>query len=108
MECLWTGVVSADLSIGEVLALGVNLHTPSLIRVTDTAAGEYAVERGLDSMQSEFARLLLRSHPVHPTHAIAGAEEVISVTDDQVVTAASLLSSPYAGTHGGWIALLRL
>ena len=68
------------------------------MKVADAAAGEYAVEHGLNHMVVELQRLIIRLSDVNNAKIIVGVEELLTVIDDQGVMAATLLASPYS-TH---------
>ena len=88
--------VNADHTPGSILKLGISLQTPLLVQITDAAAGEYGVERGLDAMQGELQRLLLAPHPQHSQFMASGLEETCAVIDEQAVTAAQLMINQYS------------
>lgn len=88
--------VNADHTPGSVLKLGITMQTPMLVQITDAAAGEYGVERGLDAMQSELQRLLLAPHPQHSQFMASGLDETGAVIDEQAITAAQLLINQYS------------
>ncbi|XP_077275021.1 dynein heavy chain at 36C [Temnothorax americanus] len=87
----------ADLTLGKVLAMGLDAYIAQFEGVSEAATKEDTLEKGMDKMQRDWTDLTFTVNPYKDTgtYVIAGVDEIQLLLDDHITKAVTIKNSPY-------------
>jgi len=87
----------ADLTLSQILALDISAHKSAIEDISSTASKEYQLELQLDKMNKEWKSVLLEIEPYKATgtYILKGAEEIMTLLDEQIMKVQAMRGSPY-------------
>lgn len=87
----------ADLTLGKVLAMGLDSYIPQFEGVSEAATKEDTLERGMDKMKQDWTDLTFTVNPYKDTgtYVIAGVDEIQLLLDDHITKTVTIKNSPY-------------
>ncbi|KYM93367.1 Dynein heavy chain 7, axonemal [Cyphomyrmex costatus] len=86
-----------DLTLGKILAMGLDVFIPQFEGVSEAATKEDTLEKGMDKMHREWVDLIFTVNPYKDTgtYVIAGVDEIQLLLDDHIIKAVTIKNSPY-------------
>lgn len=87
----------ADLTLGKVLAMGLEAYIAQFEGVSEAATKEDTLEKGMDKMKRDWTDLTFTVNPYKDTgtYVIAGVDEIQLLLDDHITKAVTIKNSPY-------------
>ncbi|XP_028047400.2 dynein heavy chain 7, axonemal [Monomorium pharaonis] len=87
----------ADLTLGKVLAMGLDAYISQFEGVSEAATKEDTLEKGMDKMQRDWTDMTftVNSYKDTGTYVIAGVDEIQLLLDDHITKAVTIKNSPY-------------
>ena len=87
-----------NLTLRNLLEIGILEHEAYIVSLSEQAAKEFAFERTLDKMKSEWRELIFEFSPYKDTgtFVLKGIEDTVMLLDDQIVKVQAMRGSPYA------------
>lgn len=89
--------VDPDLTLGKILAMGLDAFIAQFEGVSESATKESTLEKGIEKMQRDWADLAFTVNPYKDTgtYVIAGVDEIQLLLDDHITKAVTIKNSPY-------------
>jgi len=87
----------ADLTLGKVLAMGLDAYIAQFEGVSEAATKEDTLEKGMDKMQRDWSDQIftVNLYKDTGTYVIAGVDEIQLLLDDHITKAVTIKNSPY-------------
>ncbi|XP_005102124.3 dynein heavy chain 1, axonemal [Aplysia californica] len=88
---------SPTLTFSKCLELKLNDHIEPISRVSEVAAKEYAIEKALNKMESDWENVEFEVHPYKNTgtYMLKSSDEISQQLDDHIVMTQSMAFSPF-------------
>ncbi|KAL0223335.1 hypothetical protein P9112_002725 [Eukaryota sp. TZLM1-RC] len=88
-----------EFTLTKFFELDIPKYAESIMKVTSKAQKEYAIERSLDQMESEWegVTFFIKEHGSTGTYIMGGADNIIQQLDDHIVMTQSMSFSPFKG-----------
>ncbi|KAL0235780.1 hypothetical protein GEMRC1_002362 [Eukaryota sp. GEM-RC1] len=102
-----------EFTLTKLFELDIPKHTEAILKVTAKAQKEYAIERSLDQMVSEWKGIefFIKDYAATKTYIMGGAEDIMQQLDDHIVMTQSMSFSPFKGPFedriANWESLLK-
>ena len=95
----FTVAPTIDTTLQEFLNLDLGRWNAQITEIASVAAQEYNIETALDQMNDELQQTNIITQEFRDTknYIMLGADDLISMIDDQLVTTQTLLTSPFIG-----------
>lgn len=89
--------VDADLTLGKVLAMGLDAYVAQFEGISEAATKENTLEKGIDKMQRDWTDLMftVNLYKDTETYVIAGVDEIQLLLDDHITKAVTIKNSPH-------------
>lgn len=89
--------VDADLTLGKILAMGLDAYIAQFEGISEAATKEDTLEKGIDKMQRDWTDQIFTVNPYKDTgtYVIAGVDEIQLLLDDHITKAVTIKNSPY-------------
>jgi dynein heavy chain len=87
----------SDLTLSQILALDVAGHKAAIEEICSSASKEFQLELQLDKMVKEWktVNFELEAYKSTKTYILKGAEEILTLLDDQIMKTQAMRGSPY-------------
>ncbi|KAK6626145.1 hypothetical protein RUM43_006450 [Polyplax serrata] len=106
--------VNMALTFKDCLQAGLQYHAETLVKISETATKEHAIEVTMEEMEKDWEAIELELHPYKETgtYILRLPDEVLQMLEDHIVTTQQFSFSPFKGMFeqriDDWEAKLRL